>query len=244
MKSLPKILLCNILLVFALHSFCQTNNDSLFTDFDITTFKPITLASPQTLKAGHRYIRYVHTKSKAKQKIELTDVYRDTSTYSRKAKILNFDYGTVLAFDVLKTAGYEKVLFFADQYLYYDSLLIRGDTLCFKERCNDHVELAIVYPVKNDTLVVKYGSRNTRTDFLDKFYFRPPLKNYLNWFTDPNLDYTETYTLVKKDGAWDLIKVDTNQEHISEYEYKSKKERFAKAGLSSFWMALTELAYY
>jgi len=244
MKFLPQIICCNIALLITLHSFGQTNTDSLFTDFDIITFKPVTPASPQILKTENKYIRYAHAKPKAKQKLEFIRVYRDTSTYSRKAKILNFDYGTVLAFDVMKTAGYEKVLFFADQDLYFDSLLIRGDTLCFKERSNDHVELAIVYPAKNDTVVVKYGNRNTRTDFLDRFYFRPPLKNYLNWFADPYLDYTETYTLVKKDSAWDLIKVDTNREHISEYDYKRKKEEFANAGSSPFWMALTELAYY
>jgi hypothetical protein len=245
MKPSPIILICCIVFLISAKALGQMN-DTLFTDFDLTTLKAIKPAVPQTLEAGQKYIRSIHSKSKskAKQKIELTKVYRDTSFDSRKARVLNLDYGTVLAFDVLKTPGYEKVFFIADWDYYYDSLLILNDTLFFKEMSDDYVELIAIYPVNNDTFIIKYGSRNTRHDFLKKITFRPLLKNHLNWFGERNnLDYMETYSLVQKNKGYDLVKVNTNQEHISEYDYKRKKEKYLEAGLSPFWIALVELHF-
>jgi hypothetical protein len=245
MKPNPIILICCIVFLISAKALGQMN-DTLFTDFDLTTLKAIKPAVPQTLEAGQKYIRSIHSKpkSKAKQKIELTKVYRDTSFDSRKARVLHLDYGAVLAFNVLKTPGYEKVLIFADWDYYYDSLLILKDTLFFKEMSDDHVELAAIYQINKDTLLIKYSSRNTRHDFLKKFAFRPSMKNHLNWFGEGNnLDYTDTYTLVKNGATYDFIKVETDEKHISDYDYKRKKEKYLQPGLTLFWIAMTDLAF-
>ena len=239
----PRLLICLIFIVIASHSYGQINSDSLYKDIDLTSLRPFNPAIPQNLNNRGFYIRNIVPKKKAKETIELIKVYRDSSVDSRKARITKLDYGTVLSFKVMKAPGYEKVIIFADWDYYYDSLLIRQDTLAFKETGGDGLDLVIIYPVKNDTLTIKYGSRNTRYDFLKKFNYKPALKNYSNWFPDDALDYIETYTLVKKDSAYELIKVDTNRERIQEYEYKDIKEKYARAGLSPFWIALTELSY-
>jgi hypothetical protein len=234
-------ILYSVFFLFSITVSGQKKTDSLFTEFNLTTLKKVYPAIPQTLSAGKSYIR--NQNSKSDQKFELIKVYADTSANYRKATVLKLAYGVVLAFDELKTYGYEKVLFFGDKDYYYDSLLIVHDTLFFKEMSDDHVELAVVYPVKNDTLFIKYGSRNTRTDFLSKIYYQPALKNYLNWFVENMLDYKETYTLVKKDSAFELTKVDTNRGHVSEYDFKRKRQDYLNAGLSPFWIALSDLAF-
>ena len=238
-----KLLNCFLFVFISLYGYSQVNADSLYKDLDLTNFATINPAIPQNLYTRGFYIRNIVPKKKTKETLELIKVYRDSSVDSRKARITKLDYGTVLSFKVMRAPGYEKVIIFADWDYYYDSLLVRQDTLAFKETGGDGLELAIVYPVKNDTLTIKYGSRSTRYDFLKKFNYKPALKNYSNWFPDDALDYIETYTLVKKDSVYELIKVDTNRERILEYEYKDIKDKFARAGLSPFWLALTELSY-
>lgn len=65
----------------------------------------------------------------------------------------------------------------------------------------------------------------------------------MKWFDDKTLDYTETYTLKKNDRFYELIKVETTKDNTPEYKYKNLQEKFEKAGLSSFWLALTMLFY-
>ena len=59
---------------------------------------------------------------------------------------------------------------------------------------------------------------------------------------DEYLNEIETYTLVKKDSAYELIQVNTSRDR-KEYEYKELKEKYARAGLSPFWLGLAELSY-
>jgi len=243
MQLYSRLLICFAFIVISLRSYGQINTDSLYKDIDLTGFKPLRPAVPQNLYKGGFYIRNIIPNKRSKETIELIKVYRDSSTDSRKAKVVKLDYGDVLAFKVLKSPGYEKVIIFADWDYYYDSLLVRQDTLLFKEMADDAVELVTVYPPKNDTLTIKYGHRNTRYDFLKKFSYKPTLKNYNRWFPDSALDYLETYTLVKKDSTYELVKIETNRDTLKEYEYEAIKEKFARAGLSLFWLALTELAY-
>jgi hypothetical protein len=241
MKYKFRTLIFTIFFLFSITVSGQNKTDSLFKEFDLNSLKTIYPVNPQALIAGKKYIRNLD--SKADQKIELIKVYADTSVYYRKATVLKLTYGIVLAFDELKTYGYEKVIFFGEKDYYYDTLLIIHDTLFFKEMSNDHVELTVIYPIKNDSLIIKYGYRNTRTDFLKNISYRPALKNYPNWYTENMLDYKETYTLVKKDSAYELIKVDTNRDHISDYDFNRKHQNYLNAGLSSFWIVLADLAF-
>ena len=237
--------LCSLVfIVIALHSYGQINPGSLYKDFDLASLKPFDPAVPQNLNTKGFYIRNLSPKKKAKETIELIKVYRDSgSSGSRKAAVLQFDYGTVVVFKMMKEPGYEKVIIFADWDYHYDSLLIKKDTLYFKGISDGMIELSTVYPEKNDTIKITYGYRNTRYDFLKKFSYKPALKNYYNWFPDDALDYIENYTLVKRDNFYELIKVETNRDRIGEYDYKRIKEKYAGAGLSPFWLALTELSY-
>jgi hypothetical protein len=221
--------------------FAQQNQDTLFTDFDLKIYKPID--PTLQLIVERNYIRNIVDK-KGVKKIEIVNVHKDSTTLSRKARLLNLNYGTVLAFDMLKDYGYEKVMFFGDRDYYYDTLFFIKDTLVFKEMVDDNVELVIVYPPKDDTLIVKFGNRNTRYDFLDKFTFRPAMKDYLKWMDDPYLDYVETYTLVKKDQAYEMIKAETTKDHISAHDYKRRREQFQNAGLSPFWISLFGIAIF
>jgi hypothetical protein len=217
--------------------------DSLFADFDLHTQKTIHSVFPQTLNAGKKYIRNIRSVSPEKERVDLIKVYRDSSSFSRKATVLKSDHGLVFAFDMVKTYGYEKVLFFGDKDYYYDTLWTIRDTLFFKEMSDDLVEFTVVYPAKNDTLIVRHAHRNTRTDFLRKISYRPAMKNHADWFNSNMPDYKETFTLVKKDSSFELVKVDTNRDHIPDYVFTERKEEFLQAGLSPFWIALTELAF-
>jgi hypothetical protein len=243
MQFLSRLLNYFLFIFISLQGYSQVNTDSLYKDLDLKNFKPIDPAIPQNLYSRGFYIRNIIPKKKAKETIELIKVYKDSSSHSRKATIINTGYGNVLAFKEMKTPGFEKVIIFGAWDYYNDSLLIRNDTAFFKETGGDEVELTVVYPKKNDTLTIQYGVRNTRHDFLKNFSYKPALKNYLNWFPDNALDYIETYSLVKKDNVYELVKVNTNKERIQEYEYKDIKEKYARAGLSPFWLALTELSF-
>jgi hypothetical protein len=229
--------------MFSINLSGQKNNDSLFADFDLHTQKTIQPVIPGVLIAGKKYIRNRKSGSPGKQRIELIKVYSDSSALSRKATVMKTDDGLLLAFDMVKTYGYEKVLFFGDKDYYHDTMLVIRDTIFFKEMADDMVDLSVVYPSENDTLIIRHAYRNTRTDFLYKIYYRPAMKNHARWFSSDMPDYIETYSLVKKDSVFELVKVDTNHDYISNYVYSEKKEAFLKAGLSPFWIALTELAF-
>ena len=236
-----KRFLIQILLYMPAYLLAQQDKDTLFTDFDLKTYRSIDTITQ--LVGEKKYLKNVVDK-KGVKKIEIVRVYKDSTTVSRKARLLNLNYGTVLAFDMLKDYGYEKIMFIGDRDYYYDTLLFVKDTIIFKEMVDDNVELVILYPPKDDTLIVKFGNRNTRYDFLNKFKFRPVMKDHSKWMDDPYLDYVEIYTLVKKDQAYELIKSETTQEHVSEYDYKRRREQFQNAGLSPFWISLFGFAIF
>ena len=242
MLSKFSIVLGSFLLLFAVNSFSQGFfQDSLFSDFDAAIQKPIKPVADKPTGNFKKYLRYPKSNIKRNNRIEFVEFCNDTLWGRRKASVINSNGGLMIAFDMMKTTGYEKVLIFGDKDYYYDTLLILKDTFIFKEMMDNDVLLLMVYPVKDDTLIVKYGNRLTRYDFLKKFSFRPAMKDYLSWFSNPYLDYVDTYTLVKQDNAYELIKIETSQESVSEYDYKRLKEKFTQCGLSPFWMALVKL---
>jgi len=226
----------------SLMAYGQEKNNSLYRDFDLVNFKTVNPVTTQKFYQKGYYIRNLPPK-KSKQNIELIKLYRDSGKlYTRKASIIDTDYGKVFAFKVMKEAGYERVLIFADWDYHHDSLLARKDTLYFKGISDGLIELSIVYPSRNDTIKIKYGYRSTRYDFIKKINYQPALKNCMDWFPDKALDEEETYTLVKKDSVYELIQIETSRDRTA-YEYKDLKEKYAGAGNSPFWLALTELSY-
>ena len=231
-----------ILLLCSISSWAQYNQGTLFTDFDLASKK---LAKPSTgfSAVGFRnYLRYPQEKSTMKHRIEFIKYFKDTLWDKRKASICEVNRRVMIAFDRMKTAGYEKVLFFGDKDYYYDTLLFLKDSFVFKEMMDNSVELSMVYQGNDDTLMVKYGYRNVRYDFLDKFSFQPAMKDYVKWFDNPYLDYVETYSLVRRVGVYELIKIETTQKNISEYDYKRLREKFASCQ-SAFWVALFPLTF-
>lgn len=173
-QSFKKQLILFILGCTSLYNYGQVNTDSLYTDFKMGSLEAVNPVGPQHIYKRGFYIRNLQARKKNKATIELINVYSDSSTGIRKARAQQADYGNIVVFDVLKTAGFEKVLFFGDHDYHYDSLLARQDTIFFKEQSNDLIEFSVVYPVVNDTLTIKYGCRNIRTDFLKNIYYRPP----------------------------------------------------------------------
>jgi hypothetical protein len=228
-----------ILLSSAVHA--QPKADSLFADFDLSMQVPVAPVSRESISKPGSYIRKASGKKGSHP--DLIKVYKDSSIAVRKATLMHLSYGNVLAFKTLRTPGYEKVLIFADWDYYYDSLLIRHDTLYFKQTEDDYVRLSILYPARNDTIIMVCGYRTTRYDFLKKISFEPPLKAYRRWFPNAMLDYEETLTLVKKDTCYDLIKAEAEGSSRSNEGYKYLRDKYAAAGLSPFWLVLAGLSY-
>ena len=237
---ITKCLLIFITVLFSSAASAQ-KADSLFADFDLNLLIPVAPVSNEHINNRGSYIR--KPSSGKGNHLELIKVYRDSSIARRKATLKQLSYGNVLAFKTLKTPGYEKVLIFADWDYYQDSLLIRHDTLYLKQAADNDFHLFILLPAKNDTVTLVCGYRNTRYDFLKKINFEPPLKAYRSWLSNAMLDYTETFTFVKKDALYDLIKVDSEGSDRSIEEYKRLREKYADAGLSPFWLVLASLPY-
>jgi hypothetical protein len=238
--KLIKRLLIFITVFVSSTTFAQSNTDSIFADFDLSLLMPVVHVSNKTTNNHGSYIRKTSLK---KGSLELIKVYRNSSRGSRKATLKQLSYGNVLAFKTLKTPGYEKVLIFADWDYYHDSLLICHDTLYLKQTTDDNVRLSVLFPAKNDTITLVYGYRNTRHDFLEKISFEPLLKAYRSWFPNAMFDYTKTFTLVKKDSSYDLIKAEAESSNTRHEEYKYLREKYAGAGLSPFWLVLAGLDY-
>lgn len=242
-KSVVKLNISLLLLLLAHNSFGQAPGDSLYTDFDLQHLKPANPAIVKTLIPGNKYISIIHPGNRRKERLKLLKVRTDSSLYSRKARLFPTSYGPVLAFKVIKDGGYEKILIFAAYDYYYDSLLIRNDTLIYKNVTTDDVSLYTVYPVKNDTLIIEHGYRLTRYDFLDKFKFIKPLSNYQYWYPDNNFDYIEILTFVKKDNQFELTGISNSKGPVNNSRFESLKENYKKALLSLFWIALANLHF-
>lgn len=239
--KLIKCLLIFITVFVSSAAFAQSKSDNIFADFDLSRLMPVASVSNNSISNPGSYIR--KTSPKKGDHLELIKVYKDSSTGRRKATLKQLSYGNVLAFKTLKTPGYEKVLIFADWDYYHDSLLICHDTLYFKQTADDNLHLSILFPMKNDTIILVCGHRNTRHDFLKNISFEPPLKAYRSWFPNTMFDYTRTFTFIKKGTAYDLIKVEAEGSSVSNEEYKRWQEKYAAAGVSPFWVVLANLSY-
>lgn len=236
-----KYLITFLIVFFSLSAHAQQKSDSLFADFDLWLLVPVIPVSKGGLSTHGLYIQ--KTSPKKTNHFELIKVYKDSSIAVRKATLRHFSYGNVLSFKTLKTPRYEKVFIFADWDYYHDSLLICHDTLYLKQTADNDFHLFILFPAKNDTITITCGYRNTRYDFLKKVSYEPPLKACHSWFSDVMLDYTETFTLVKKDTLYDLVKVELEGSDTHNKEYKYLREKYAAAGLSPFWLVLAGLDY-
>lgn len=230
------------MLLHGLPTFAQKKDTIVFTDFDWVNLKPIKPTPESRFGPWERFIR-VTDSSAGKLKMEIEE-RRETDSKIRKINLVNTRFGTVLAFSSLRTTGYEKVLIFADHDIIKDSLLIRNDTLIFKEMADDWVDLSVVYPAGTDTLVVRTGYRNTRHDFLEKIYYNPALKNYHRWFLQNMLDRDIAYVLVKSGNGYRVAEYKADPEKMSDYDKQQLPNRFLNVGPSPFWVALEQLAIY
>lgn len=239
--QLKKCLLIFITVSVSSVAVAQSKADSVFADFDLSMLTPVSPVSRERIKNLTSYI--IRKSSKKGNSIELIKIYDDSSIGVRKASLKQQDFGNVLAFKTLKTPGYEKVLLFTDWDHYHDSLLIRHDTLYFKQRADNSLQLSMLFRAKNDTVIVVSGYRNTRYDFLKKISFEAPLKAYRLWFPNAMFDYTETFTFVKKDTLYDLIKVESDESNSRNDKYEMMRTKYAAVGLSPFWLVLAGLDY-
>jgi len=90
-------------------AYGQVKSNSLYTDFDLVNFKTVNPAITQIPYQKGYYIRSLPPKKKSKQNIELIKLYRDSGKlYTRKASIINTDYGEVFAFKVIEGTGLRK----------------------------------------------------------------------------------------------------------------------------------------
>ena len=217
--------------------FAQSSPDSLYQDLDIYTQKPVRSVSFANADSNKRYIKYFYNK---KGKQTGIGIYETTKyPHQRTGNFINTRFGNVLAFNMLKTPGFEKVIIFGQKYYYEDSVLFRNDTVYYKEDMDEYVKLSVVYPSRGDTLIVKE---------IYKDYHWPPvpskarswaaLKNYKDWFADYN-DET-TFKLLKKETYYDIIEIATT-EKPSEYDINRYKKIFREAGLSAFWIAVRRI---
>lgn len=240
-KHLP--LLALLPLLFAgLNTYSQKGDSAVYTSLDIRNRSPIDKTSFRQLDSGDLFIRMDETNGKPK-KIEIRKKYSDYGSWGRKAKWMKTSYGNVLAFKVLKTPGYECVIIFCDKDFVHDSLLIKNDTLSFKEMEEDQVFIRVVYPAGKDTLLVREGSRNTSLDFPKKIFYNPALKNYSRWFDEDMLDEEHIYLLVKNGPGYRIVQTVAGDNKQPGNNNKSFKSSFRMAA-SAFWVALSGLSFY
>lgn len=227
-----------ICLLTTLLSHAQKQADSLFADYDLLSLKglqPIQLYKPDSTSLAVKTTRSSSGKLKTLEVVS----YEDEKFESRKATVQYTPLGTIIGFKTLKTDGWEKVIIFGQKYFYHDSILIRNDTIFFKSLYEESVTLQIIPPVKNDTLIIREVYKSYRGPDQDPRY--DPwinLVNYKKWFRTNNADKVRTYTLVRKDNYYELVKVNTDETSISEYDYTTLKSFYRRVGLSPFWIAI------
>jgi hypothetical protein len=217
------------------------STDSLFADFDLFTLKGI-----QSIPAGNpdsiqHVIKYTRSASGQPQALEVIS-YKYKETKSRKATIRITPPGTFIGFKTLKTDGWEKVLIFGQKYYYHDTILIRNDTVFFKSLHEDGISLQVILPLKNDTLRIREISKSYRGPDLDSRYDDwISMAHYKEWFKQNDWDRADTYTLLRKGDHYEIIQVNTDRDHINEYDYKSQQKKYQQLGLSLFWLTIENL---
>jgi hypothetical protein len=246
MKLLPILTTLLIALVLSPDVVAQKQAkaiDSLFNDFDLFTLKGIRSVPANNPDSIPMLVRYARSASGTPKSLDVID-YDYKKPFSRNGTIQQTPLGTIIGFKTLKTPGWEKVLFIGQKYYYYDSILIRHDTIFFKSLYDERVKLQAFLPVKNDTLIIREVYKSYRGPYLeprDDPWIN--LANYKEWFKSNNSDRAETYTLVRTGDHYELTMIKTDQKHISEYDYKSRQERYRKMGVSSFWIAIDDLSW-
>jgi hypothetical protein len=226
------------LLTILLSSHAQKRADSLFADFDLITLKGLRNIPANNPDSLVQVVKNTRSSSGKLQALEVVS-YRYENPKSRKATVQYTPLGIIIGFQTLKTPGWEKVLFIGQKFYYHDSILIRNDTIFFKSLYDESVTLEVIPPVKNDTLRIRSVYKNYRGPDLDPRYNAwINLANYNDWFKTNSSDRVRTYTLVKSGDHYELVRVNTDEKNISEYDYKTKQEFYRKLGLSPFWIAM------
>lgn len=235
MKLLPLLLLfilCNSPAVG------QPKKEELYADFDLFALKGIHPVPPGNPDSLSLLIGYSPVQNGHPKEFDLIQYSDESKIKRRKATITQSLLGTLVSFKKLKTPGYEKVAFFADWDYYYDSILVRNDTILYKHRSDDYLQLIALLPARNDTMIIRRVTKNYRHSDDYPYDHWKSLSSYPQWFMKNNYDRAETYTLVRAGDHYEIVQVKTTSDTIKEYEYQSAQKEYRRAGLSLFWLVV------
>jgi hypothetical protein len=234
MKVLPAFIILS-LLVIQLPARAQQKSNTLFEDFDLFSMQPIRHQADSV----PALIKYSASKSQKPRKLEVL-LYKDEwpKLQTRKALITQNKLGTIIGFNKYKGMGFERVIIFGARDQYLDSMLVRHDTIFYKQLINNEsLYLQMILPAKNDSLVIKTMHINYEAD---EYRYDPGihLKDYAGWFDKTNYYRSEVYTLVKAGDHFELTGIKTMGKQREDYACKYLQRIYRRVGLSPFWVAV------
>lgn len=228
MKRLISPVFVLFFFLLQLSASSQKSKEILYTDFDLFT-----------LKGTDRVIDSIPWKIKCIPGAENPKKIKLLSSggkrrRSRTATIHQDGDGTFIGFSIHKEPGFEKVLFIGSKDHYRDSILIKDDTVYYKQLVNDdYLTLRVLLPVRNDTLVIMDIQKNYL--YNDDYYYDGwiNLKNHREWFKNKKYDRLRIYKFARAGNHYELVGI-SPQEASEPSPYYQQKYR--EAGLSLFWM--------
>lgn len=225
-------------LMISLASFSQVKQDTTFADLDLYTLRGIYPLQQPTADSSLKNIRCSYNNHG-----QVNEIHFRKSFYSwqetRSAKVFRNKESTILAFKVNKEAGFEKVIFFGEVIRYYDTILILRDTIYFKEVSGNYVNTKIIFPEKNDTLVIKSFGKPVNTPAARGHDFHTLLSFHSLWENHTNWNYSDTYTFVSRNSHYELVSLITSGKPGTDAYYLNLQENIKKAGHSITWLLLS-----
>ena len=231
---------CIAFLLISWLSAAQKNPDKIYADLDLYTLQGICPLEEPPGDSSLKNIRCsFNSREQVKEILFRKSFYRWQDT--RQANVYRNKEATILAFKVHKEAGFEKVIIFGAVERYYDTILILHDTIYFKEVMNNTVDAKIIYPEKNDTLVIKSFQKPFNSSAAKGGDFHTLLAFHMLWENNTNWDLTETYTYVSRQTHYELVSLTTSGKPREESYYLKLQEDIKKAGHSITWLLLSTM---
>ncbi len=221
-------------------SNAQKTPDKIYADLDLYTFQGICPLEEPPADSSLKNIRCsFNNKGQVNEILFRKSFFRWQNT--RQANVYRNKEATIMAFKVYKEAGFEKVMFIGAVERYYDTILILHDTIYFKEVNDNTVDAKIIYPEKNDTLVIKSFRKPFNSPAAKGGDFHTFLAFHMLWENQTNWNLSETYTYVSRNTHYELVSLTTSGVPREESYYLRLQEQIKKAGHSITWLLLTNL---
>lgn len=235
-----RLLGCIVFLFISWVPAAQKNPDKIYADLDLYTLQGISPLAEPPADSSLKNIRCsFNSREQVKEILFRKSFYRWQDT--RQANVYRNKDATILAFKVYKEAGFEKVIIFGAVERYYDTILILHDTIYVKEVSDNTVDAKIIYPEKNDTLIIKSFRKSFNSFAAKGRDFHNFLSFHMLWENNTNWNLTETYTYVSRQTHYELVSLTTSGKPREESYYLRLQEDIKKAGHSITWLLLSTM---